>query len=305
MGQPVRLMSLLVLSFVGISCQSLPPAEEPAGLPVPEESAAPPAETAALEEQRALSARLAATNEGLTVRVRELESLLPGLNQQLGLRTQEIRDLEGRLTATTQQQRDVDLERERLRSEVNSLRQLVSRIEAERDQVQGQLGRERDRLSQTADTLRNLLRTEIARGGLEVLHYQDVVVVNIQENVAFDPDSPDLKAGYEHVLRLVARAFADYPDKVIRVEGHTAVAPSRWDSSWNLGAARAVNVVRFLQEKAGVSPDRLVAASFGEFRPLAPNTSEAGRARNRRVQIVLVDRPLYQVQELLQAGGSQ
>jgi chemotaxis protein MotB len=112
-----------------------------------------------------------------------------------------------------------------------------------------------------------------------------------------------LRAEFEPVLRKIAETFARFPDRVIRVEGHTAVAPSRWRSSWDLGAARAVAVVRFLQEKAGVEPSRLLAISFGEFRPRASNSSEALRQKNRRVELVLVDRPLYQVQELIESKG--
>jgi hypothetical protein len=59
-------------------------------------------------------------------------------------------------------------------------------------------------------------------------------------------------------------------------------------SNWELSAARAINVVRFLQEKATVPGERLVASGYGEFHPVASNKSSMGRAKNRRIEILLV-----------------
>ena len=84
----------------------------------------------------------------------------------------------------------------------------------------------------------------------------------------------------------------------IRVEGHTDNVPigpnlkSEYPTNWELASARAVNVVRFLQEKAGIDPRRLSAVAFAQYRPVASNKTEAGKQRNRRVEIVLVSREL-------------
>ena len=83
-------------------------------------------------------------------------------------------------------------------------------------------------------------------------------------------------------------------DKAIRVEGHTdnvPIAPSlrvRFATNWELSTARATAVVRYLQDKAGIAPDHLIASGYGEYRPLSPNTTPEGRAQNRRIEIVLV-----------------
>ena len=63
---------------------------------------------------------------------------------------------------------------------------------------------------------------------------------------------------------------------------------SKFPTNWELSVARATNVVRFLQEKAKVPGERLVASGYGEFHPVASNKSSAGRARNRRIEILLV-----------------
>lgn len=184
---------------------------------------------------------------------------------------------------------------------ITSLESRLAALQTERDALAGRLQQESERLEAAARQLRETLSVEVGRGDLEIVRYQNVLVVNIKDSLLFAPDSPVLKADYKPLLATITKAFDQFPEKVIRVEGHTAVAPSRWSSSWDLGAARAVSVVRYLQEEQRVDPSRLVALSFGEFRPLAPNGDEAGRAMNRRVELVLVERPLYQVQELIRS----
>jgi chemotaxis protein MotB len=82
-------------------------------------------------------------------------------------------------------------------------------------------------------------------------------------------------------------------DKAIRIEGHTDAIPisgslaQRYPTNWELSAARAINVARYLQKEA-INPALLSAAGFGEFKPVADNATVEGRAKNRRIEIVLV-----------------
>lgn len=82
-------------------------------------------------------------------------------------------------------------------------------------------------------------------------------------------------------------------DKKIQVSGHTDDQPiserlrDRYPTNWELASARAMNVVRFLEEKAGVPGRRLVAAAYGPHEPISSNRTAKGRARNRRIEIVL------------------
>jgi chemotaxis protein MotB len=82
-------------------------------------------------------------------------------------------------------------------------------------------------------------------------------------------------------------------DKAIRIEGHTdnvAINRSlaqRYPTNWELSAARAINVARYLEQQA-IAPGSLSAAAFGEFKPVADNSTVEGRAKNRRIEIVLV-----------------
>ncbi len=111
--------------------------------------------------------------------------------------------------------------------------------------------------------------------------------------------------------RTKARVFKQAPDRLVRVEGHTAVAVSSPESlksyptSWHLGGARAANVVRYLQDKCGMDPLQLVASSLGQYRPRADNSTEGGKAQNRRVDFVLIARPLWEIQQLKEATQAQ
>ena len=183
--------------------------------------------------------------------------------------------------------------------ENEGLKAEVAQLKLDRDRLSQLLAEETQRISTAAAQLKKALRNEIEKGDLEVVQFENILMVNINDNLIFAPDSPLLRNEYKDILAKVADAFRQFPEKVVRVEGHTAVAPSRWSSSWDLGAARAVSVVQYLQQEQGIDPTRLVALSFGQYRPLATNSTVEGRAQNRRVQLVLVERPLYQVQELI------
>ena len=96
------------------------------------------------------------------------------------------------------------------------------------------------------------------------------------------------------MLRKVAAILAEHPELKIHVIGHTdnvpirASARHRFPSNWELSTARATAAVRFLTENAGVDPRRLGAVGYGEFRPIADNTTAEGRARNRRIAITIL-----------------
>jgi chemotaxis protein MotB len=108
----------------------------------------------------------------------------------------------------------------------------------------------------------------------------------------FVAGSADLKPDAARALARIAPVLVnDYPGTSIRVEGHTDSTPIRrsrrlWKDNWDLSTARARTVVRSLIGK-GVPAKRLAAAGFGSTRPLASNRTAAGRAKNRRVEIVL------------------
>jgi chemotaxis protein MotB len=118
-------------------------------------------------------------------------------------------------------------------------------------------------------------------------------------DVLFDSGSAELKPGATAQLDKLADALKEVETKippdiawVMRVDGHTDIHPistPEFPSNWELSSARAISVVRYLMQ-AGISPEHLVAAGFGEFQPIDSGTSEEALAKNRRIELKLTER---------------
>lgn len=122
----------------------------------------------------------------------------------------------------------------------------------------------------------------------EVSETRDTVRVRLSNQVLFPTASAELEPGAEPALAALAAVLRELPNEVI-VEGHTDTVPitkAPYASNWELSVARSYAVVSRLLA-AGIPPRRLVAAGYGEYRPLAPNADADGRARNRRVEVVI------------------
>lgn len=140
----------------------------------------------------------------------------------------------------------------------------------------------------------------IDKGVLEVEIVDGRVVIGMSADVLFASGSADLSAAGQENLREVARLLARKPDYEFQVEGHTdddPISTTLYPNNWYLGAARSIKVVEYLVSN-GMSAENLSAASFGQYTPVAPNTTPASKARNRRIELVLLpdlsDLPGYQ-----------
>ncbi len=149
------------------------------------------------------------------------------------------------------------------------------------------------RFKTTAQELEEKMKAEIARGEIRLSHANGRLQVDLVDKILFDSGDAQISTRGEEVLARVGAVLASFKDRQIQVAGHTDGAPisarlvDRYPSNWELSASRATNVVRFLEEKAHVPPQRLVASGYGAFHPLASNATPAGRARNRRIEILL------------------
>ena len=115
------------------------------------------------------------------------------------------------------------------------------------------------------------------------------VILEIRDNILFDSGKADIKPEAAEVLRKVAGIIRSVPNQII-VEGHTDNVPintPRYPSNWELSVDRAVRVVRFLIANYHIAPERFLATGYGEYHPVADNSTVEGRARNRRVNIVI------------------
>ena len=132
------------------------------------------------------------------------------------------------------------------------------------------------------------LAPEIEAGNAAVRASNEGLVISLREMGFFDSGSAEIRASSLDAFDRLALVLRDSSD--LRVEGHTDNVPihnARFDSNWDLSTARATATVRLLIVKYDFDPQRLAASGYAEFRPIADNDSADGRAKNRRVDIVI------------------
>jgi chemotaxis protein MotB len=152
-------------------------------------------------------------------------------------------------------------------------------------------------LKGTADKLQEQMRDEISKGDVRLTESGGKLRVDLVDKLLFESGEATISKRGEGVLARVGAVLANVQDKTddktIQVSGHTDNLPlgdkltAQFPTNWELSAARAVTVVRFLVDKANVPPQRLVASGYGEWNPIASNKTAPGRARNRRIEILL------------------
>ncbi|MCR9279381.1 MAG: flagellar motor protein MotB [Pseudomonadaceae bacterium] len=142
---------------------------------------------------------------------------------------------------------------------------------------------------QDAIDLATALAKEIAAGVVEVETSGRRIVVRVKEQGSFRSGTADLSPSFKPVLKIIRGVLLDTEGQIY-VEGHSDNVPistARFRSNWALSSARAVSVAHGLFDLGGLSPNRFTVAGYGETRPLVANSTGAGRARNRRVEIVI------------------
>ncbi|MEK6535296.1 MAG: OmpA family protein [Thermodesulfobacteriota bacterium] len=148
-------------------------------------------------------------------------------------------------------------------------------------------------VSKTYEDLLSEMKSEIAQGQIAITELKGKLTVDVVDKILFDSGQTEIRPEGLGVLKRVVEILMTVTDKVIRVEGHTDSIPiggalaKRYPTNWELSAARALNVTRFL-EKEGIDPTLLSAVAFGEHQPIAENDTPEGRARNRRIAIILL-----------------
>lgn len=139
--------------------------------------------------------------------------------------------------------------------------------------------------------LANKLRDQIADNQISLEMDDRGLVIILSDDVLFAPGKAQVKDSAHTVLDKVSRIIKrEVPGKDIGVSGHTDNTPikhSKWKSNWELSTTRATNVLHYMVRK-GVSPKKLSATGYGEHRPVASNTTASGKAKNRRVEIVIL-----------------
>jgi chemotaxis protein MotB len=202
----------------------------------------------------------------------------------------------------------LEAEREELRGRVDSLSSvnadLTARLEAEaaraadlERRLQEAREAEETRLARVRsdyDELVTALQGEIADKVIALHQANQRLTVTIVDRVLFPSGQATLTPEGRRTMARVGKVLARAQDRRILIEGHTDDVPigpalrERFSSNWELSAARATEVVRYLSSEAGVPSDHLSAAGRAATRPVASNDSEEGRSRNRRIEIILL-----------------
>ena len=141
--------------------------------------------------------------------------------------------------------------------------------------------------------LEKVLGPEIAKHTVGIRFGRGGLVISLEELGFFDSGSVKLRKGSEATLNRIAEALRPMPNE-ISIEGHTDNVPihnSQFASNWELSTARAVEIVRLFITRYGFSPDRLSAAGYSEYHPIASNSTAEGRQLNRRVDVVVKEQP--------------
>jgi chemotaxis protein MotB len=148
--------------------------------------------------------------------------------------------------------------------------------------------------NKTYQALNQQLQAEIQADQVRIKQLQGRLTVTLVDEIVFSSGSAEMNAKGRATLDKIVGTLQSVTDKRIVVRGYTDNEPigaalrSRYPTNWELSTARASDVVRFLQGK-GIDPTRLEAAGYGEYQPVAPNSTPDGRRQNRRIDIVLTD----------------
>jgi chemotaxis protein MotB len=227
-----------------------------------------------LSEQQRVVALQRAQLEGAAAELEAAKTREDEAAERADALAKELERARGKLDSTSDKADELGAELAATRAELEQLRR--AREAAERRAAQYRAITER--------------LAEMTRAGTLAVVYRDgKMVIQLSNAILFDVGSSKLRGPGRAALAEVADALKSVQRDFL-VAGHTDDVPiktKKYPDNWVLSSARAIEVVRFLKRE-GVDPGRLAAAGFGPYDPVAPNTTEEGRARNRRIEVILL-----------------
>lgn len=201
-------------------------------------------------------------------------------------RNQELKDdyaaLQGSLDQSLKQSAQGSVNISKLVDEINASNKYIKQL------VEAKSKSDSLNMVLTNNLTRSLSRDELQDVDIKVL--KGVVYISLADNMLFKSGSYQINERAMETLSKIAKIIKDYRDYDVLVEGNTDNVPiSRTNirNNWDLSALRASSVVQVLQTKFGVNPSRLSAAGRGEYNPIADNSTDKGRQRNRRTEIII------------------
>lgn len=246
-----------------------------------------------VEEADGLSKELAELQKTHNKLVQEntaLKTRFNRLSEDAAVLADDKKQLEGILRAKS----------DTLSKNISELRQQVAELKVENSKLNDEISAlqkaKEEKVKEVSGTYEQLLanmKNEIAQGQVTISELKGKLTVNMEAAILFDSGKADVKPEGLDILDKMVETLKNVSDKAIRIEGHTDTVQITgglvriFSTNWELSAARAINVTKFLQQQ-GIDPRNLSAAAFAEYKPVADNSTKEGRAKNRRIEITLV-----------------
>ena len=141
--------------------------------------------------------------------------------------------------------------------------------------------------------IEKLLQDNISQSkSVKLLKSDKGLIIRVNNTLLFDKGSAQIKDNAQKTLDEIAKVLTKIDNPVI-IEGHTDSTPIKnvkYPSNWELSTARATNIISYVMKNGRISPKRLCAVGYGEYMPVADNTTISGRMLNRRVDIIVLDK---------------
>jgi len=218
---------------------------------------------------------LTGENDSLKKQIATLTGQRDDLDKILQAKTD---DLSRSVSENRKKNADLEAENTKLKESLAQLKQKTQEVEAQ---------------SNTYQDLLKEMKAEISKGEITITELKGKLTMDVVDKILFASGEAKVKKEGLEVLKRVVDILKDMKDKNIRIEGHTdnvQIAGNLskvYPTNWELSAARALNVTKYLQEQ-GIDPKIISATAFGEYQPLADNDTPEGRAKNRRIAIILL-----------------
>ncbi len=230
------------------------------------------------EENKALQANYVETKQQLAASTARVAGLEEQLKQQDRATKALQRSLDKSLTNASQNNVSIDKLVDQINESNKYIRHLVE-VKSKSDSLNMVL---------TNNLTRSLSKEELKDVDVQVL--KGVVYISLNDNMLYKSGSYEISERANATLSKIAKIIKDYKDYDVLIEGNTDNVPISRENirnNWDLSCLRASSVVQALQTQYGVDPKRLTAGGRGEYNPLTANTTEAGKQRNRRTQIII------------------
>ncbi len=243
-------------------------------------------ERAGLYDQIQKNAQQLEKLENANLRISQLEDAIKMKDQALSRSDEKIRQMEGEL-------KEAKEIREAIRKELSVRDDEVARLKEQLQEEQSLGKAEIEELRSTYNSLMSELKRQVKDREMTIREFEEMLTITFVDRVLFDFGKATVTSEGRKVLAKVGEVLRNAPGMKIRVVGHTDNVPIRreyryrFPSNWDLSSARAAAVVLYFQREGGLDPKCLEAVGRSFYEPVASNETEAGRAQNRRVEVII------------------